>query len=457
MTDTTARPTCFLITGLPRSGTSSVAQLLENLGVHFGDSSHFLDTQVHKHNPVFYELQWINDFNDRVIAAMGAGYFEDFFPVERDFDTDAVGSLEPELIEQFRGEFGERSLVGIKDPRLCFTLPLWRRVLVEHLGYDVKLLLTLRNPAAVIRSNSLLRDDSPCRWQRFYARHLLAINYFARDGTKMCRIDFDRLMADPQATATDAANCIGLPIPDAAAATRHLSAQHYHHRPDASGTGDAWVDQVDRDLRQGTLEPQRYLLFRDIALLYAGDGKTIAAIERRDAERRIAELAADKDAHISKLESAYRKVSDETVRGYELLTASKDQHIVKLEAMVRETAGRIQAAEQAIFVHEAEVTKLREELVQSQNALGHAQTALAAAQGTIERGDQELQARQSRIESLTAGIDALRAQLTEAEGRAGALSQQLSDLRGRRMVRLMHLMDRVGPRRRHEQANQNSE
>src|SRR5438552_9641685 len=180
MTDTIARKTCFLITGLPRSGTSSVAHLLDNLGVYFGDSGHFLDTQVHKHNPVFYELQWINDFNDRLIAAMGAGYFEDFFPIESDFDRDEVRSLEPALVEQFRSEFGDRALVGVKDPRFCFTLPLWRRALAS-LGYDVKVLLTLRNPAAVLKSNSLLRDDRPCQWQRFYARHLLAINYFARE------------------------------------------------------------------------------------------------------------------------------------------------------------------------------------------------------------------------------------------------------------------------------------
>jgi hypothetical protein len=472
MTDTADRKTCFLITGLPRSGTSSIAQLLENLGVYFGDSSHFLDTQVHKHNPVFYELQWINDFNDRAIAAMGAEYFDDFFPIERDFGTDGMRALESVLAEQFRGEFGERSLVGVKDPRLCFTLPLWRTML-DRLGYNTRLLLTMRNAAAVIKSNSLLRDDSPPRWQRFYARHLLAINYFARDA-KLCQIDFDRLMADPEPAVVELASCIGLSIAEPGAATRHLSAQHYHHRPDNTGTGDKWVDQVDADLRRGALEPQRYLLFRDVASLYAGDARAIATAERQDADRRvaaavadkdahilklvagkddhIAKLIADKDGHIAKLESLYRSQSEETDRGYKQLTLSKDQHIEKLEAMVHESAARVLEAEQAIAVHEAnhatESSQLRQELAQAQASLANERASLEEARAQIKKAQDELASRQARIGALSAIVDGQRTRLTEVEARLSDLDRQLSELRDRRMVRLMHFMDRVGKRPR---------
>ncbi len=386
-----AEKTCVLVTGLPRSGTSSVSQLLDHLGVDFGDSAHFLDTSIHKHNPVFYELRWINDLNDRVIAAMGSTYFGDFFPVESDFDSDAIRALETEAAGLFQSEFGDRPLVGVKDPRICFTLPFWRRLL-DRLGCGAKLLLTLRSRSAVIKSNSLLRDDRHVQWRRFYARHLLAFNYFSRD-LSPCRVDFDRLMADPQPVAASMAHCLGLPIPDPADATRHLTAAHYHHRPADDPDSIPWIETVDADLRAGRLEPERYLLFRQIAMLYAGD----LPAARADAERRTAEVVGAKDAHIVKLEAMIREsgralqkaveiertdaearlaAKDAHVAKLETMiresarmqkavvaaertnadqrVALKDQHIAKLEKMVRESAGRILALERMVHDHEAE-------------------------------------------------------------------------------------------------------
>jgi hypothetical protein len=330
--------TCILVTGLPRSGTSSVSHLLDHLGVYFGDSAHFLDTSVHKHNPVFYELQWINDLNDRVIAALGSSYFADFFPIESDFDSDRMRALETEAVELFRSEFGDRPLVGVKDPRICFTLPFWRRLL-DRLGYAAKLLLTLRNQSATIKSNSLMRDDRPVQWRRFYARHLLAFNYFSHN-LRPCRVDFDELMADPQPVATAVAKCLGLPIPDPSNATRHFSPSHYHHRPADDSDSIPWIDAVDADLRAGRLEPERYLLFRQIALLYAGD----MGAAQTEAEKRIAEVTGPKDAHISKLESMIHESAGEVRKAVNLeradaeaRLAAKETHIAKLEAMIHES------------------------------------------------------------------------------------------------------------------------
>src|SRR5580700_6839098 len=144
--------TFFVVVGLPRSGTSSISQLLDNLGVYFGDKSKFLDATKHKHNPIFYELQWVIDFNDRVFAQWNSHYFHDeILPIESDFDTPAMRDLRSALAGQLRDEFGDRSLVGVKDPRICLTFPLWQRVL-RDMGYEMKVVLTLRDSAATLRS-----------------------------------------------------------------------------------------------------------------------------------------------------------------------------------------------------------------------------------------------------------------------------------------------------------------
>ncbi len=347
MADESLKKVCFLITGVPRSGTSSVSQMLENLGVYFGDPAHFLDTSVHKHNPVFYELQWVNDFNDRVLGAIGATYFDDLFPIESDFESDAVRSLDPVLAGQFRGEFGDRPVVGVKDPRLCFTLPVWRRVLAAA-GYDVKVVLAMRNAAAVIKSNSLLRDDPAHQWFRFYARHLLCINYFTRD-MALCRFDYDLLMCKPTTYGPQKAEELGLEMPDAARATRHLSREHYHHQPDGSGTGHPWVDRIDSEFRAGRLDPEQYLECRRVASLFSSDARGL-----------------------------------------------KDE-LVRLEA-------------------------------------------------GLKQNREDIERRQRRLDSLTAERDDLSARHVELERRCAALTRQLEELQARRLVRLMHLLDRAAGR-----------
>ena len=240
---------CFLIIGLPRSGTSSISQFLDHLGVYFGDPSHFLDAKKLTHNPMFYELQWVNDINDLVIKALSRpnAKVEDFLPIESDFQRAEIASLRDSLQKQFREEFGDRANVGVKDPRICFTFPLWRAVLTE-MGFAVRTVLTLRSSSAILKSNLDLTPVKLSRWQRFHVRHLLALRYFTRD-VPVCHFDYDLFMRQPLVYGKEKAAELGLAIPDPAEATRHLSSKHYHHQPDEAGTGDPWVDKIDSDLR----------------------------------------------------------------------------------------------------------------------------------------------------------------------------------------------------------------
>jgi hypothetical protein len=257
--------TIFLIVGVQRSGTSTLAQFLDHLGVYFGDPSRFIDPAKYTHNPIFYELQWILDFNESILATWNLKHPDEVLPIESEFQRPEVLSLREKLKAQIVQEFGDRPLVGVKDPRLCFTFPLWREVLTE-MGYALKIIVTLRNPAAIIKSNRALLPGRLSRWQRFFARHQLAVRYFFRD-LPVCYFDYDLFMQDPIPYGQQKAAELGLPIPDPAAATSHVSPNQYHHQPDNTGTGDPWVDKIDADLRAGSLNPKEYLTFRSMCQL----------------------------------------------------------------------------------------------------------------------------------------------------------------------------------------------
>src|ERR1700722_5891813 len=144
--------TFFVVIGLPRSGTSSICQLLDNLGVYFGDKSKFVDPTKHTHNPIFYELQWVNELNDQIFKHWGCNYFPDeILPIESDFATPYVREMGRLLRAKLKDEFGDRPVVGIKDPRICFTFPLWRSVIAE-MGYAIKVVFCVRDAAATIQS-----------------------------------------------------------------------------------------------------------------------------------------------------------------------------------------------------------------------------------------------------------------------------------------------------------------
>jgi hypothetical protein len=263
---------CFVIVGLPRSGTSSIAQFFDHLGVYFGDPSHFLDTNKYMHNPIFYELQWLDNFNLSLLKALTPPKTRncDLLPIETDFQRPEIVAFREPLQKQFLEEFGDRTTVGVKAPLICFTFPLWHSVLTE-MGYTVRTVLSLRSASAIFRSNLTLTPKTLShvisRWQRWYVRHLLAIRYFTRD-VQLCHFDYDLLMRQPLEYGKEKAAELGLAIPDPAAATRHLSTEHYHYQPDDAGTGDPWVDQIESDLRAGRLDPNEYLMYSRTAMLF---------------------------------------------------------------------------------------------------------------------------------------------------------------------------------------------
>jgi len=167
-----------LVIGAPRSGTSLVSNVIHKLGVNFGDPSRFVDPVIHPWNPIFFELQSLNDLNDQIIRGLGSEYLEvDCLPVKEDFSVEFIGRYTNKIIDFLKLEFNEVPLLGLKDPRFCLTLPLWLSVLRQS-GYVVRIVWVVRNIASSLRSNKKLVDDStPMRPERLVVLSSLIAAY----------------------------------------------------------------------------------------------------------------------------------------------------------------------------------------------------------------------------------------------------------------------------------------
>jgi hypothetical protein len=155
--------TLVLVASSGRSGTSLMSGTLQRLGFYVPQP----EVPADETNPKgFGESQWVVDFHTRLLAQARV-QTSDARPAAWaltaavGMDDDVVGELRTWLARQFRISAG----VLIKDPRLSWFLPLWRRCAAD-LGVEAKIVTMLRHPAAVVASKTRWYGE----WQGEVAR-----------------------------------------------------------------------------------------------------------------------------------------------------------------------------------------------------------------------------------------------------------------------------------------------
>lgn len=152
MTGATER-TLILVAGSGRSGTSLFSGILQRLGFHVPQP----EVPADDTNPRgFGESQWVVDFHTRMLKRARV-QVSDARPLAW-AQTAEVGldaEVERELRAFLQAQYREADHLIVKDPRLSWFLPLWRRC-AEDVGAAPRFVTMLRHPAAVV--------DSKQRW-----------------------------------------------------------------------------------------------------------------------------------------------------------------------------------------------------------------------------------------------------------------------------------------------------
>ena len=149
----TTNRTLVLVAGSGRSGTSLFSGILQRLGFLVPEP----EVPANETNPRgFAESQWVVDFHKRLLGEASV-QVSDARPAAW-ASTARVGlgaGATAELRTWLGAAFARSGHVIVKDPRLAWFLPLWRRC-AEDLGASPRVVTMLRHPAAVI--------DSKQRW-----------------------------------------------------------------------------------------------------------------------------------------------------------------------------------------------------------------------------------------------------------------------------------------------------
>jgi len=183
----------IVVTGMHRSGTSLVCQLLAGMGVSFGAAEDRFPSD--RWNAAgYFEQRTVMDCNSRIVTGLPRNRSRLVAWLSKLVYLTMPGAAaiarRAERERAAVAELGRQYRDGaVKDPRFCLTLGSWRQAAPVR-----RVVVCLRQPAAVLAS--LGRRDHLPRWlaARFYAYHLQALlRQLPPDGAVF--VDVDRLAA----------------------------------------------------------------------------------------------------------------------------------------------------------------------------------------------------------------------------------------------------------------------
>ena len=242
----------LFVLGMHRSGTSAVGGVLSRLGIDLGTQ---LMPPTRDNPKGYFEHQDIVAVHDGLLTALGVTWDGVRRLPAGWQDGPAAHVARTALKEIVARDFAGAALWGLKDPRLCRLMPLWRPLLSE-LAVDARYLLVLRRPAEVASSLAARDRIGAPRAKLLWLRHVLEAEAASR-GQRRAILHYRELIEDAEGwprIVTGLARDLGvawpIPVAEAKPAIEQLLAPElWHHRkteldlalPDLHG----WVETVE--------------------------------------------------------------------------------------------------------------------------------------------------------------------------------------------------------------------
>ena len=217
-----------IIAGMHRSGTSALSRVMNLLGY---DIPGELDTNTHHNASGHWEPVAFVALNMQIIAELGSDWCELRLPESSTFD--AIGpSTRRDIAAYADISFGHHPFTVVKDPRVCYTLPLWIDE-VQRRQHTCLILLPYRHPVEVAKSLAA-RDGMPLNsGLALWLCSMLSAEYYAR-GQRRCAVGFSAFIADWRTAYAPVAALTGASIPDrndplGSQIDRYVNREQRHH------------------------------------------------------------------------------------------------------------------------------------------------------------------------------------------------------------------------------------
>ena len=399
----------ILILGMHRSGTSALARALNLAGVELGDD---LLPPAADNEQGFWEHRRIQFLHDRVYEALGRDWTNVSPLPHRWQDRSDVRPFRDQLRDELRRDFGDHRLWGVKDPRLCAMLPLWRPLL-QQLNVTPRAVIIVRSPAEVAASLAKRDGLSAQRVALLWACSLIDAERNTR-GLARSITSFDQLLADGPGTVGRIGRDLGLAWPNdpaavgAAVGASLVPTSRHQRTTDAQFLADGAVPEPVRRLYRSALAA---VASGNVDELSATADAVAAELDGQPLSPFVADLEAElRDATIAH-HAEVRHLSDHLTRSAEAAAAADAAYrdaarrtdeamarVVELDRHLAKSAAAAAAAH-AAFVDTgrradaatARAAELEHRLAESADAVAAATAAVAERDARLARADQTVE------------------------------------------------------------------
>lgn len=182
----------ILIAGMHRSGTSVLTRAINLAGVPLPSNLKPASPDVNAEG--FWEPLEIKAFHDDILRGLKSSWNDPReIPIEW-FDSPIFREFRAWLVEWIEREIAGKSMLAVKDPRVCRLLPLWQRACAQ-LAIDLHTVIIVRNPVEVARSLAK-RDNFPeGQSLLLWLRHFIDPERVTRGGSRSF-LTYDQLMRE---------------------------------------------------------------------------------------------------------------------------------------------------------------------------------------------------------------------------------------------------------------------
>jgi hypothetical protein len=188
-----------------RSGTSALAGMLQHLGVDFGDD---LIGATSGNPKGHFELTTAVQMNDHLLRRVFGSRWKTPFRLPTDWrdrvDVDA-------LAFEYRLRLAAGRVCGLKDPRMCRLVPIWRSLLSRR-SLRPRFILALRRPAEVAASLHARDGLSLEAGRALWLEHICAAERDTRDADRIF-VTYESLLGDSFGVARRLGDFLSLPAP----------------------------------------------------------------------------------------------------------------------------------------------------------------------------------------------------------------------------------------------------
>ena len=200
--------TVGIIAGMHRSGTSALARVMNLLGYEIPGE---IDSNTHHNASGHWEPVAFVALNMQLLHELGSDWCELRLPETTSLDAIRQQSR-LEIDAYAHTSFVAHETIVIKDPRVCYTLPLWIDAVKRH-GDAPIVLLPYRHPVEVAKSLAA-RDGMDLNiGLALWLCSMLSAEVYSR-GVPRCAVGFGAFIADWRAAYAPVAALTGATIPD---------------------------------------------------------------------------------------------------------------------------------------------------------------------------------------------------------------------------------------------------